>query len=109
MQQHDLGKRALELEQIFRTRLTTMQQSFPAIGDIRGRGAMMAVELVNPDGSPNAELVSKVTKYCHQNGVIVLTAGTYGNVIRFLPPLTISDALLNEGLDVVAAGFKSAT
>ena len=109
MQQHDLGKRALELEQIFRTRLTTMQQSFPAIGDIRGRGAMMAVELVNSDGSPNAELVSKVTKYCHQNGVIVLTAGTYGNVIRFLPPLTISDALLNEGLDVVAAGFKSAT
>ena len=86
-----------------------MQQSFPAIGDIRGRGAMMAVELVNSDGSPNAELVSKVTKYCHQNGVIVLTAGTYGNVIRFLPPLTISDALLNEGLDVVAAGFKSAT
>jgi len=48
-----------------------------------------------------------VTKYCHQNGVIVLTAGTYGNVIRFLPPLTITDELLNEGLDVVAGAFKA--
>jgi len=86
-----------------------MQSKYPAIGDIRGKGAMMAIELINPDGSPNSDLVSKVSKYCLQNGVIVLTAGTYGNVIRFLPPLTISTQLLNEGLDVVEQGFKAAS
>ncbi len=108
MQSHNLISRAHEIEKIFRSRLTQLQQEFPAIGDIRGKGAMMAIELINPDGSPNAELVGKVTKYCHQNGVIVLTAGTYGNVIRFLPPLAISTELLNEGLDVVAAAFAAA-
>jgi 4-aminobutyrate aminotransferase/(S)-3-amino-2-methylpropionate transaminase len=107
MERYHLIDRAKELEQIFRSRLTQMQSQFPAIGDIRGKGAMMAIELIHPDGTPNAELVGKVSKYCHQNGVIVLTAGTYGNVIRFLPPLTISDELLHEGLDVVAAGFKA--
>jgi len=107
MQTHNLGSRAIEIENIFRSRLTKLQTEFSAIGDVRGRGAMMAIELINPDGSANAELVGKVTKYCHQNGVIVLTAGTYGNVIRFLPPLTITDELLNEGLDVVAAAFKA--
>jgi len=109
MEQHNLIARAKELEQIFRDGLTQMQSKYPAIGDIRGKGAMMAIELINPDGSPNSDLVSKVSKYCHQNGVIVLTAGTYGNVIRFLPPLTISTQLLNEGLDVVEQGFKAAS
>lgn len=108
MQSHNLINRAKEIEQIFRTRLLELQQQFPAIGDIRGKGAMMAIELIKPDGTPNAELVGKVTKYCHQNGVIVLTAGTYGNVIRFLPPLSISTELLKEGLDVVAAAFAAA-
>jgi 4-aminobutyrate aminotransferase/(S)-3-amino-2-methylpropionate transaminase len=107
MQTHNLGSRAIEIENIFRSRLTKLQTEFSAIGDVRGRGAMMAIELINPDGSANAELVGKVTKYCHQNGVIVLTAGTYSNVIRFLPPLTITDELLNEGLDVVAGAFKA--
>lgn len=109
MQSHNLIARATEIEAIFRTRLSKMQQEFSTIGEIRGKGAMMAIELVLPDGAPNAELVGKVTKYCHQNGVIVLTAGTYGNVIRFLPPLTISDEMLNEGLDVVEEAFRSAT
>lgn len=108
MQSHNLINRAKEIEQIFRSRLTELQQKFPAVGDIRGKGAMMAIELVKSDGAPNADLVGKVTKYCHQNGVIVLTAGTYGNVIRFLPPLSISTELLNEGLDVVAAAFAAA-
>lgn len=109
MEQHNLIGRAKELELIFRDRLTQMQSKYSTIGDIRGKGAMMAIELINPDGSPNADLVSKVSKYCHQNGVILLTAGTYGNVIRFLPPLTISTQLLHEGLDVVDQGFAAAS
>ena len=71
------------------------------IGDVRGRGAMIAAEFVDPvTGAPDAALTSAVAKAVIAEGVIVLTCGTYGNVIRFLPPLSISDELLGEGLDV---------
>src|SRR5205823_2079269 len=69
------------------------------IGDIRGRGAMIAAELVVPGTrDPNRDAVAAVTRYCQNNGVLTLTAGTFGNVLRFLPPLTISDELLIDGL-----------
>jgi 4-aminobutyrate aminotransferase/(S)-3-amino-2-methylpropionate transaminase len=65
---------------------------------------MMAIELVDPEtGEPDAALTARVAAGAHAEGVIVLTCGTYGNVIRFLPPLSISDELLVEGLQVVAA------
>jgi 4-aminobutyrate aminotransferase/(S)-3-amino-2-methylpropionate transaminase len=70
---------------------------------------MVAIELVDPEtGAPDAALTGKLAAYAHANGVLVLTCGTYGNVIRFLPPLTISDELLVEGLDVIAEGLKQA-
>ena len=79
------------------------------IGDVRGRGAMVAIELVDPaTGAPDAALTNAVAKYAHANGVMLLTCGTYGNVIRFLPPLTIPDELLIEGLGVIAEGLKTA-
>lgn len=72
------------------------------IGDVRGRGAMIAIEFVDPEtNEPDAALTGRIAKAAHAEGVVVLTCGTYGNVIRFLPPLTIPDALLDEGLDVV--------
>ena len=75
----------------------------PRIGEVRGRGAMMAIEFVDPEtGHPDAALTSQVAAAVHAAGVIVLTCGTYGNVIRFLPPLSISDELLREGVQVVA-------
>ena len=78
-------------------------------GDVRGRGAMVAIELVDPaTGAPDAALTGKLAAYAAQHGVLVLTCGTYGNVIRFLPPLTISDELLIEGLGVIAEGLKQA-
>jgi len=83
-------------------RLAAMQASNPRIGDVRGRGAMIAIELVDADGStPDPELTKSVAAACHSEGVLVLTAGSYGNVIRFLPPLSISDELLDDGLGVV--------
>ena len=64
---------------------------------------MMAIEFVDPEtGHPDAALTSLVARAAHAAGVIVLTCGTYGNVIRFLPPLSISDELLREGVQVVA-------
>ena len=98
-----LIERAQAVGDILTSRLTALQAADPRIGDVRGRGAMMAVEFVDPaTGEPDAALTGAVAKACIAQGVIVLTCGTYGNVIRFLPPLSIPDALLEEGLDVLA-------
>jgi len=85
------------------TRLNSLQEGDSRIGDVRGRGAMIAVEFVKPGSTePDPALASAVAKGCIAQGVVVLTCGTYGNIIRFLPPLTIPADLLAEGLDVVA-------
>lgn len=103
-----LVERANQLGEILTSRLTAMQAADPRIGDVRGRGAMVAAEFVDPaTGDPDAELTGAIARACIAQGVIVLTCGTYGNVIRFLPPLSISDELLNEGLDVVAEALES--
>ncbi len=103
-----LIERANEVGAILMGRLTALQASDARIGDVRGRGAMVAAEFVHPvTGEPDAALTAAVAKACIGEGVIVLTCGTYGNVMRFLPPLSISDALLNEGLDVVASALAS--
>jgi 4-aminobutyrate aminotransferase/(S)-3-amino-2-methylpropionate transaminase len=83
-------------------RLRALQEKDDRIGDVRGRGAMVAMELVRPGTTePDAALAARVAAACHAAGVVVLTCGTWGNVFRFLPPLTIPDHLLAEGLDVI--------
>jgi len=95
-----IGKTMLE-------RLTAMQAADPRIGDVRGRGAMVAVELVKPGSTaPDADLTKAVAAAAHRQGLVVLTCGTFGNVLRFLPPLSIPDHLLNEGLDLLEQIFK---
>jgi 4-aminobutyrate aminotransferase/(S)-3-amino-2-methylpropionate transaminase len=95
--------RARQIERLMKDRLLALQAADDRIGDVRGRGAMIAVEFVKPGSSePDAALTNGLAAAAHAAGVIVLTAGTFGNVVRFLPPLTISDELLVEGLDVVA-------
>ncbi|GAA1544134.1 4-aminobutyrate--2-oxoglutarate transaminase [Microbacterium ginsengiterrae] len=104
-----LVERAQQIGEILTSRLSAMQASDPRIGDIRGHGAMIAAEFVDPEtNAPDAALTAAVAKACIAEGVIVLTCGTYGNVIRFLPPLSIGDDLLGEGLDVVAAALAAA-
>jgi 4-aminobutyrate aminotransferase/(S)-3-amino-2-methylpropionate transaminase len=98
----DLAGRARSIGETMLARLRAVQQSVPAIGDVRGRGAMVAIELVRPGTTdPAPELAAAVAKACHFEGLVVLTCGTYGNVLRFLPPLVISDELLAEGLDIL--------
>jgi 4-aminobutyrate aminotransferase / (S)-3-amino-2-methylpropionate transaminase / 5-aminovalerate transaminase len=105
-----LVERAGEIEHIMLTRLHRMQAEDNRIGDVRGRGAMIAIELVERGSSePDPGFTTAVARAAHEQGVIVLTCGTYGNVLRFLPPLTISDELLNEGLDVLAEAFSRST
>ncbi|WNM28106.1 4-aminobutyrate--2-oxoglutarate transaminase [Demequina capsici] len=103
-QSEDLAARAAQIGALMRERLDALKAADPRVGDVRGLGAMMAIELVDPTtGEPDAALAGAVATGAIAQGVIVLTCGTYGNVLRFLPPLSIGDALLGEGLDVVAA------
>ena len=98
-----LVERAAHIESLMKDKLGRMQAEDDRIGDVRGRGAMIAVELVKSGTfDPDAELTKKLCAAAHQAGVIVLSCGTFGNVLRFLPPLTISDDLLLEGLDVIS-------
>jgi 4-aminobutyrate aminotransferase/(S)-3-amino-2-methylpropionate transaminase len=101
-------EQAERIEKILTSRLKKMKSEYPVIGDVRGRGAMQAIEFIEPGTmNPNAKAVETVSKYSHSHGVVILSAGTHGNVIRFLPPLAISDALLNQALDIVEAGIAS--
>jgi 4-aminobutyrate aminotransferase/(S)-3-amino-2-methylpropionate transaminase len=104
-----LVERARHLGEILFTSLREIAAKHPEIGDIRGRGAMVAIELVKAGTKdPNPELMAKVIKYCQSKGVLILTAGSYGNVIRFLPPLVITDELLKDALGVLAEAFDAA-
>ena len=109
MKELDLNARARHIEQLMKARLTDMATRITVIGDVRGRGAMIAIEMVKPGTKePNPEITAAVAKACQMAGVIILTCGTYGNVMRFLPPLTIGDELLNEALDVREEKFLAA-
>ncbi|MEI6624589.1 MAG: aminotransferase class III-fold pyridoxal phosphate-dependent enzyme, partial [Actinomycetes bacterium] len=104
----DLPARARDIEKIFTSRLAELATQTRAIAEIRGRGAMIAVELVKPGTlEPDPALAKSVSAACLREGVIVLTAGTHGNVLRFLPPLVISPELLNEALDVLSAVLRA--
>ena len=108
MRTEDANARARGIEAVMVPRLRALQDAHPAIGDIRGRGAMIAVEIVQPGTTtPDSRRTSAVSSWCHANGVIVLTCGTYGNVLRFLPPLTMPEDLLVEGLGIVGEAFAA--
>ncbi len=109
MRVDDLAGRARAIEALLRPRLEALASRYDQVGDIRGRGAMLAIELVTSktDVTPNARLTAAVNAFCHREGLITLTCGTYGNVFRFLPPLVAGDALLTEGLDILEAAFAA--
>ena len=108
MKEEKLNDRARHIGQVLGDKLRELQAKYPVIGDVRGRGAMQAIELVNPGTKePNTQAMLDVIKYCTSKGVLILTAGTYVNVIRFLPPLIISDELLNDALSVLEEAFAS--
>ncbi|MFI0485820.1 4-aminobutyrate--2-oxoglutarate transaminase [Actinomadura sp. 9N215] len=101
-----LTERARRIGEIMLPRLRVLAGRHPEIGDVRGRGAMVAIELVRPGTKdPDAELTARIASRCHERGLLVLTTGTYGNVLRFLPPLVIPEDLLTEGLDVLEEAF----
>ena len=108
-EQQDLNARANALGEHFQKRAREWQKGWPMIGEVRGLGAMQAIELVQSQDKrePAAEETRQITQYCYEHGVITISAGSYGNVIRLLMPLVITDAQMDEALDVLEAALKA--
>jgi 4-aminobutyrate aminotransferase/(S)-3-amino-2-methylpropionate transaminase len=108
-ERQDLMTRANELGDHFQKRAREWQKRWPMIGEVRGLGAMQAIELVQSEQTrqPAAQETREVTQYCYEHGLITISAGSYGNVIRLLMPLVITDEQLDEGLDVLASALKT--
>jgi 4-aminobutyrate aminotransferase/(S)-3-amino-2-methylpropionate transaminase len=108
IEEEKLVERARHIGKILNDSLTALAKKYPIIGEVRGRGAMQAIELVEAGTkNPNSAALAAVIKYCQSKGVLILTAGTYGNVIRFLPPIVISDELLKDALGVLEEAFAT--
>lgn len=107
-EKEDLLARSKKLGERFQKRAKEWQRRWPMIGDVRGLGGMQAIELVKDSVTkePAPDETKKITQYCYEHGLITITAGSYGNVIRVLVPLIVTDAQLDEGMDVIEAAFS---
>ncbi|MEU8167700.1 4-aminobutyrate--2-oxoglutarate transaminase [Micromonospora sp. NPDC049004] len=106
MHELDLAGAARRIESVLAPRLRAIAERDPRIAEVRGRGAMLAVELVQPGSLvPDPTATAAISAACHAAGLLTLTCGTYGNVLRFLPPLVISDEHLARGADILDAAF----
>ena len=109
IEEWDLVDRALEIESIIKEELGSLAESSPIVGELRGRGAMIALEFVEPGSKdPNPEAAKQIAATCLEKGVAILTCGTYGNIVRLLPPLVIDFDLLRDGLRVFAKAIEDA-
>jgi len=108
IEEEKLVDRANVIGKIMSDALNAMAAKYPVIGEVRGAGAMQAIELVKPGTiEPNPEALGSVIKFCQQQGVLILSAGTYSNVIRLLPPLVMPEHLLVEALDILDQALAS--
>ena len=100
IEEENLLERVKDIGAVATNRLKALQSNHPQIGDVRGLGAMIGVEFVQEDGyTPNSEVVDAIVDNAREDGLLLLPTGTYSNVIRLLPPIRMSDAELNEGLE----------
>jgi 4-aminobutyrate aminotransferase/(S)-3-amino-2-methylpropionate transaminase len=108
MEKGGLLAQARVLGETLERKLAAWKEKFRAIGDVRGLGPMRAIELVKDRAhkTPDPDLATALVKYCYQRGVVIMTAGTYGNVVRLLMPLTLTAKELDEGLAVLESGLK---
>jgi 4-aminobutyrate aminotransferase/(S)-3-amino-2-methylpropionate transaminase len=113
MRELDLAAAARRIESVLVPGLAEIATRDPSIAEVRGRGAMIAVEIVEPGSSgptgptPDPARTAAVSRACHEAGLLTLTCGTYGNVLRFLPPLVITDDQLRRGLAILSDAFAA--
>jgi 4-aminobutyrate aminotransferase/(S)-3-amino-2-methylpropionate transaminase len=109
MASRDLCGAARRVGDVLSGRIRDLKDRRPQIADVRGRGAMQAIEFVQPGGiAADPAATTRVAAACHAAGVVVLTCGTWGNVLRLLPPLTIDETLLEDGMDVLVEACETA-
>ncbi|WP_037588644.1 4-aminobutyrate--2-oxoglutarate transaminase [Stenoxybacter acetivorans] len=109
IEEEKLCERSVALGNKLKARFEALKTDIPAIRDVRGLGSMAAIELMKPNSNtPDADLTKKIQALALEKGLIILTCGTYYNVIRFLYPLTIEDAVFDEALDILEAALKEA-
>jgi 4-aminobutyrate aminotransferase/(S)-3-amino-2-methylpropionate transaminase len=103
MKKVDINTKGQEVGNVIRSRFTTLMEKYPEIGDVRGIGAMIGIEFVidNDPRKPNSDLCNAITETCAKQGLIIITAGTYKNIIRILSPLIIRKEVLTKGLDIL--------
>ena len=111
IEKENLNVRANVLGERFRKRAARWQSQWELVGDVRGLGAMQAMELVRSKATrePADEETKQVAQYCYEHGLVLITAGSYGNVIRLLMPLVVSDAQMDEAMDVLEAALAHVT
>jgi 4-aminobutyrate aminotransferase/(S)-3-amino-2-methylpropionate transaminase len=108
MAAEDLAGRARRIGDLMLPRLRKLADTYPVIADVRGRGAMIAIELAEAGSlEPAPAVAGQVARACHAAGLVVLTCGTFGNVLRFLPPLVIGEDLLEEGMSILEDAFAA--
>lgn len=109
IEEENLVSRAQELGEFFLNRLKALQEKYEVIGEVRGLGYMFALELVQDRQTkePARELTGELIKYCWQNGLIILSAGVYSNVLRFLPPVIIETEQLEKGITILEKAFEA--
>jgi 4-aminobutyrate aminotransferase / (S)-3-amino-2-methylpropionate transaminase / 5-aminovalerate transaminase len=103
-ERENLAERSREVGRVVHERFVQLQKQYPMIGDVRGQGGMLAMEIVKDRATkePDAQSVTDILAAAHQRGLILISAGMYGNVVRVLVPLNISDEQLQQGLDILA-------
>jgi diaminobutyrate-2-oxoglutarate transaminase len=109
IQAHDLLEHAREVGSDMRTRLREVSSETPEIGEVRGKGLFTGVEFVDEDGTPDKQVVLDIQTYCYEHGVLVWSAGRYGNVLRIMPPLVITHELAATGMDIVVDAIEANT
>jgi diaminobutyrate-2-oxoglutarate transaminase len=109
IQQHDLLAHASDLGKDIRARLQEVADDNSHIGEVRGEGLFIGAEFVDEAGNPDSDLVDAIQQYCYEHGVLVWTAGRYGNVLRLLPPLVLTDDLADTALDVITDAIAHVT
>ncbi|KAB1185436.1 MULTISPECIES: aspartate aminotransferase family protein [Haloferax] len=109
IQAHDLLEHSRELGSYMRDRLREVAAETPQIGEVRGKGLFTGVEFLDEDGNPDKDVVKHIRTYCYKHGVLVWSAGRYGNVLRLMPPLVITQELMTTGMDIVVDAIEENT
>jgi 4-aminobutyrate aminotransferase/(S)-3-amino-2-methylpropionate transaminase len=107
-EEEHLVEKSIALGQKLNSRFEQWQQKYSVIGEIRGLGSMLGLELVKgPAKAPAADEAKQMVDFCHENGLVILSCGSYGNVIRTLAPLVITDEQLEKGLAIMEEGLAA--